>query len=83
MPEFRRKSVVNATQWFKDGDVAKVRRYSREKPWFECRICGKEFRQHGTLQGNTTLVCPSDWVIDGWVSPCPVGLFEETFEAAD
>jgi hypothetical protein len=78
--KFRKKAIViEATQWFKNGDhpddhsaesEGKVVRYYRnpngdsEK---ECNYCHQTMHYHGwidTLEGGH-IVCPSDWIITG------------------
>lgn len=78
--KFRKKPVViEATQWFKNGDhpedggaetEGKVVRYYRH-PVFNgtkvCDVCGNRFHDHGwvdTLEGGH-IVCVGDWIITG------------------
>ena len=80
MAKFRKKPVViEATQWFKNGDHPEdglphaegtvVRYYRRpdvpgNRP---CKHCGKPMYNHGwidTLEAGHN-VCPGDWIITG------------------
>ena len=71
--KFRKKPVViEATQWFKDGDHPAVT-HSIHRGW------GKV----ATLEGDMT-VMPGDWIITGVkgeVYPCKPDIFEMTYEA--
>ncbi len=78
--KFRKKPViVDATQWFQNGDhpedgdptrEGKVVRYFRHPAIngkSECRHCGETMHYHGwidTLEGGH-IVCPGDWVVTG------------------
>ena len=78
MSRYRKKPVVvEATQWFKNGDhpldgptdkEGKVVRYFRRpdvKGDTRCEKCGRIFHDHGwveTLEGGH-IVCPGDWII--------------------
>jgi hypothetical protein len=81
MAKFRKKPVViDAVQWFKDGDhPAVVRktdpdRYADEGvPWVP------------TLEGGH-VVTPGDWIITGVQGehyPCKPDIFAQTYEPAD
>jgi len=73
--KFRKKPVViEATQWFKDGDHPAVQR----SPWN-----GRVFID--TLEGDHT-VTPGDWIITGVKGehyPCKPDIFEMTYEAVE
>ena len=81
--KFRKKPVViEATQWFKNGDHAAV--------MFAPLNIPPEFRlwHHGwidTLEGGH-LVCPGDWIITGVKGehyPCKPDIFEMTYERVE
>ncbi len=91
MEKFRKKPVVvEATQWFKNGDHPAVQ-YLRHpfvsdiKP---CKHCGKMLHAHGwidTLEGGH-IVCPGDFVITGIQGecyPCKPDIFFATYESID
>ena len=84
MPKFRKKPVVvEATQWFADGDHPAVRLYSRGAKGhaIECDLCGRELDHHGLVNGRT--VCPGDYIITGVQGerePCKPDIFEATYE---
>ena len=90
MAKFRKRPVVvEATQWFKNGDHPEdVRRYRRlgSHDTTPCQHCGKPVRDHGwlaTLEGGH-IVCPGDWIITGVedeMYPCKPSIFEATYEA--
>ena len=73
--KYRKKPVViDAHQWFKNGDhpldgtegEGKVVKLFRNINSY-CRQCGVVMHNHGwidTLEGGHT-VCPSDWIIQG------------------
>lgn len=65
MPRFRKKPIViEATQWFKDGDHPKV---TKSYESGICKVCNKSMDEHGwinTLEGGH-IVCPTDWIITG------------------
>lgn len=71
--------VVEASQWFKNGDHPLDRNVKKEgkivrnfsHPFISgdltCKICGNKMHDHGwigTLEGGH-IVCPSDWIIKG------------------
>ncbi len=80
--KFRKKPVViEATQWFKngdhpddgpenrEGDVVGFYRAPEINGMSKCKHCGKQMQDHGwidTLEGGH-VVCPGDWVITGVV----------------
>jgi|SRR5882762_2085850 len=82
MTLYRKKPVVvEATQWFKNGDHPQdnleqqdyegkiVRRYCR--PYTpnvtSCRYCGAAMQAHGWIDTKEGghIVCPGDWIITG------------------
>ncbi len=71
--KFRKKPVViEATQWFKEGDHIAVGWYSGNKKqgWIE------------TLEGGH-IVSPGDWIVTGIKGeyyPCKSDIFEMTYE---
>lgn len=95
MPKFRKKPIViEATQWFKNGDHLKVsylatpenktiegRAYAAQL----CEKCGKNKGEHGwidTLEGGH-IVCPGDYIITGIANenyPCKPKIFLATYE---
>lgn len=80
MRKFRKKPVVvEAAQWFKNGDhpydgkpgrEGSVVRYFRHPDVAgteECHLCARTMHDHGwieTLEGGHN-VCPGDWIITG------------------
>lgn len=74
MAKFRKKPVViEATQWFKDGDHPMV------------FINDDGTHEIWTLEGNHQ-VTPGDWIITGVKGehyPCKPDIFEMTYESAD
>lgn len=82
----KRPVVVEAVQWFKEGDHPAVKMvcvHDWLNPKKEC--CGRLWGEHGeiaTLEG-TLEVCPGDWVITGIKGehyPCKPDIFELTYE---
>ncbi len=82
MAKFRKKPVViEATQFFKDGDHSEVRSTRAETP--------SSLDPTGfyipTLEGRMA-VTPSDWIITGVKGehyPCKPDVFEQSYEPAD
>jgi hypothetical protein len=75
--KFRKKPVViEATQWFKDGDHPEVREDNETRPgfgWID------------TLEGGH-IVTPGDWIITGVKGehyPCKPEIFAATYEPAE
>lgn len=75
--KFRKKPVViEATQWFKNGDHPAVGKYLTFDP---------DMANHGwvkTLEGGH-IVCPGDWIITGVKGehyPCKPDIFAATYE---
>jgi hypothetical protein len=97
MPKFRKKPIViDAEQWFKNGDHSqdgadgegKLVRYFRspDVPGGNlCNYCQKTMRHHGwidTLEGGH-IVCSGDWIIKGVVGefyPCKPDVFSQSYE---
>lgn len=93
--KYRNKPVVvEATQWFKDGDHSEVTIY-RPVNESRCAHCHIYFRMdpkaasaHGyvrTLEGGH-IVCPGDWIITGVKGeryPCKPDIFEMTYESVE
>ena len=75
--KFRKKPVViEATQWFKDGDHPAV---------FRGKKTGTGAPQIETLEG-AHLVRPGDWIITGVKGehyPCKPDIFEATYERVE
>lgn len=96
MAKYRKKPVVvEATQWFKDGDHPAIRApKAGEIPghWDGlCSQCGQYMSEHGWLStlesgGGTQVACPGDYIITGVKGecyPCKPDIFEQTYESAD
>ena len=95
--KFRKKPVViEAAQWFKNGDhpddgpatsEGQIVRYFRLPGSDErkCEHCGVRMHEHGwidTLAGGHN-VCPGDWIITGVKGeryPCKPDIFAATYE---
>jgi hypothetical protein len=77
--KFRKKPVViEATQWFKDGDHPAVRKPPANWDTGECGWVD-------TLEGGH-VVTPGDWIITGVKGehyPCKPDIFEMTYELAE
>jgi len=75
MPKFKKKPVViEATQWFKNGDHPEV---------WQSHESG--FGVIHTLEGDHT-VTPGDWIITGVKGehyPCKPDIFEMTYEKVE
>ena len=91
MSLFRKKPVViEATQWFKDGDhpVVVSVPISNEDVVFMAYESGLNIRSYGwcpTLEGGH-IVAPGDWIITGVKGehyPCKPDIFEATYERVD
>lgn len=84
MAKFRKKPVViDAVQWFKDGDhhAVLIDRCTCG-PNEGCDSCGKPYIE--TLEGNHR-VTPGDYIITGVKGehyPCKPDIFEQTYEPA-
>lgn len=81
--KFRKKPVViEATQWFKDGDHPEVRELTDvEHPLGER---GRFYIR--TLESQYFRVSPGDWIIRGVKGefyPCKPDIFEATYEAVE
>jgi hypothetical protein len=80
----KRPVVIEATQWFKNGDHADVRPYKYLD--ITCKHCGDKKEAHGwinTLEGGH-IVCPGDWIITGVKGEhysCKPDIFEITYES--
>lgn len=81
--KFRKKPVViEATQWFKDGDHPAVIRRNAHPP-YDPSYEGTPWVP--TLEGGHE-VTPGDWIITGVKGehyPCKPDIFEMTYEPAD
>lgn len=78
--KYRKKPVVvEATQWFKNGDHPMVIAYWVHDP--DCKSRG----WIDTLEGGH-IVTPGDWIITGVKNehyPCKPDIFEMTYEAGE
>jgi len=86
MVKFRKKPVViEADQWFKDGDHPEVESLKDSGRDGSCEHCGCMMKSHGwidTLEGGH-VVCPGDLIITGIKGehyPCKPDIFVETYE---
>ena len=86
MTKYRKKPVVvNASQWFREGDHAAVRTVDERSTTDACEHCNQPFSIHGwitTLEGGH-IVCPADWIITGVKGehyPCKPDIFNTTYE---
>ena len=86
--KFRKKPVIiEATQWFKNGDLIDVVQMYSESYITDnkCNYCNTLLLKHGwirTLEGGH-IVCPGDWIITGVkgeMYPCKLDIFEATYE---
>lgn len=91
MPKFRKKPVViEAVQWFSDGDHPKVERDPAVSPTSDhrCPKCSQAWGKHGrilTLESGqgAHVVCPGDWIITGVQGEnyaCKPDIFAATYE---
>lgn len=87
MAKYRKKPiVVEAWQWFKNGDVPQANTYpiDSDNEW-TCKVCGRKAGEHNncpTLEGYH-IVCPGDYIIKGIKGefyPCKPDIFEQTYE---
>ena len=80
---FRKKPVViEATQWFKDGDHPAVTGLPR---WHQDYAWGDKRGWVNTLEGGH-IVTPGDWIITGVKGehyPCKPDIFEATYERVE
>jgi hypothetical protein len=84
--------VVEAHQWFKNGDhpeeVVHYCRFSVERRTL-CAHCGQAMLKHGWIDASADgfVVCPGDWIIKeatGEFYPCRPEVFDVThYEAED
>ena len=86
MSKYRKKPViVEATQWWNQGDHPAVIPFRGNNPNTLCQHCSTPLKEHGqcpTLEG-WHIVCPGDWIITGVKGehyPCKPDIFEETYE---
>ena len=87
MAKYRKRPVIiEATQWFVNGDHPQVTIYPRGGGL--CKQCQHWLRAHGwidTLEGGH-IVCPGDWIIQGVAQefyPCKPDVFEKTYERVE
>lgn len=93
MAKFKKKPVViEASQWFKEGDHLAVENPMRipadiveSIKMLGCDHCGTDWECHGwvdTLERGH-LVCPGDWIITGVEGehyPCKPDIFKKTYD---
>jgi hypothetical protein len=86
MAKYRKKPVViEATEWFKDGDHPSVEPYPATGT---CPTCERFLQEHGwvyTLEGHH-IVCPGDFIItgvNGEKYPCKPDIFAKTYELVE
>ena len=87
--KYRKKPIViEATQWFQNGDHPEVRFYGGSPNVgfaTKCKECSQIMSEHGriaTLEGDH-IVCPGDWIITGIKGeryPCKPDIFDATYE---
>lgn len=83
----KRPVIVEAVQWFREGDHPKVCTNLRGYD-VSCSTCYRFMSVHGTiktLEGVHT-VCPKDWIITGIQGehyPCKPDIFEQTYEKVE
>jgi hypothetical protein len=90
--KYKKKPViVEAVQWFNDGDDSDVKYYDLSNLPLNpegltfCEICDKGMYTHGwikTLEGGH-IVCPGDYIITGVKGekyPCKPDIFKLTYE---
>lgn len=92
MTKYRKKPVViEAEQWFKDGDHTEVIYPTpnvSKRADTRCEKCTKAIGLHGwidTLEGGH-IVCPADWIIKGVKGefyPCKPDIFGQTYEKVE
>ena len=88
MKKFVKKPIViEAVQWFKNGDHPLVQPYSNpeREGQSSCQHCGflLDHGWIGTLEGGH-IVCPGDWIIKGIKGehyPCKPDIFEQTYDS--
>lgn len=84
MKYVKKPIIVDAIQWFKNGDDKRVIKLP-ETILFICEACNNEATAHGwlnTLEGGH-VVCPGDYIITGVkgeVYPCKPDIFALTYE---
>jgi hypothetical protein len=89
--KYKKKPVIiEAIQWFNDGDdpdVEDYELYHKLEGINICKICDKGMYSHGwikTLEGGH-IVCPGDYIITGIKGekyPCKPDIFKLTYESA-
>lgn len=91
MAKYRKKpAVVEAAQWWENGDHPEVRYYTGPVDSREglCGKCGCTLHLHGwtdTLEGGY-IVCVGDWIItgvEGEKFPCKDYIFKLTYELVE
>lgn len=87
MAKYRKKIVVEATQWFKNGNHPQVKEYEHPNlgGMSICRECRDTFNNHGWIDTHWEghIVCPGDWIIKGVIGefyPCKPDIFKATYE---
>lgn len=89
MAKYRKKPIViEAEQWFKDGDHSEVESLKDSGHIGSCKHCGCVMKSHGwidTLEDGH-IVCPGDLIITGIKGehyPCKPDIFEATYEKVE
>jgi hypothetical protein len=85
----KRPIVIDAVQWFQQGDNENVTQFDYvHSDHVECEKCYKLMADHGwvkTFEGGH-IVCPNDWIITGVQGekyPCKPDIFEKTYEKVE
>ncbi len=92
MAKYRKTIVVEATQWFKDGDHPAVKTLK----FVDCYYCGEGQTDHGAVPiaqcmecggpEGMKVLCPGNWLIEhgqGKFDTCRREVFEKTCELVD
>ena len=89
--KYRKKPVIiEATQWFKNGDHPNVKyfRHQTVNGGSKCDQCGHIIDDHGWVETSEGghIVCVGDYIITGVKGeyyPCKPDIFELTYEPVD
>lgn len=86
MEKYRKKPVViDAKQWFFDGDHSKVHRWKPNDESQLCPKCENSMLCHGRIEmlEGFHIVSPGDWIIkgvEGEFYPCKPDIFQKTYD---